>query len=243
MRKISDASRPRPLAVKTLAGLAMAGLAIAATFALHDHLGIRAIKTLLGPLLVERAHAPVLVAFVLFASYVAVTGLCIPLEVPFALITGALFGLVGGVVLASFASVIGATIAFLGARFLLRDSVRKRFAPQLEIVNRGIERDGVFYLVNLRLLPILPFTLCNIVMGLTSMPVGVFFVVSQASMIFATVIFVNAGRQLAVIHRMSDILSPPVIGGLAALAILPWIGKGVTRLLARSRPRAAGAGV
>jgi len=208
----------------------------------HNVFGIDAVKSLIGPLIAAKAHSPLIAALLIFVIYVAVTGLFIPFEIPMALMTGALFGLVDGVILASFASGFGATFAFLAAHFLLRDYVQTRFAPQPEIINRGIAHDGVFYLINLRLLPFLPFTLCNIFMGLKKMPVGVFYVVSQASMIFATVVFVNAGTQLLTLRSLGNIVSLRLIIALAALAVLPCLGKGLLygiNAWRRRRPRAA----
>ncbi len=217
--------------------LAVAILVIIAGFA-QGRTDIAGLREWLAPLMRQQAHAPLLFALAYFAAYVAATALCIPLEIPFALVAGALFGLVWGVVIASFASIFGATLAFLGARFLLRDHVRRCFGPQLDRINDGMARDGVFYLINMRLLPVVPFSLCNPLMGLTRMRVGVFFIVSQACMIFATVVFVNAGTQLPAIHSLTDIMSPGLVAGLAALAALPWLGKGLIRGVGALRRRA-----
>ncbi len=219
--------RPKTVSVTMVTGFAVVAALALAAWILPGHVDIAALKRWIAPLLRAQARAPLAFVLAYFAAYVAVTALCIPLEVPFALGAGALFGLAGGVAVASFASIFGATLAFLWARFLLRNHVRRFFGTQLDMINQGIERDGVFYLVNLRLLPLVPFSLCNPLMGLTTMPVGVFFVVSQACMIFATVIFVNAGTELLSLHSLRDIMSPHLIAGLAALALLPWLGKGL----------------
>ena len=234
--------RPKAIPVKLVTGLALVAAILLAAELLQGRIDIAPLKGWIAPLLRAQAHAPFLFALAYFAAYVATTALCIPLEVPFALVAGALFGLAGGVVLASFASIFGASLAFLGARFLLREPLRRHFAGPLDMVNRGIERDGVGYLVNLRLLPVVPFSLCNPLMGLTTMPLPVFFVVSQACMIFATIIFVNAGTQLLSLHCIGDIMSPRVIAGLAALAVLPWLGKGLVRGLNGLRRRRADLG-
>ncbi len=233
---MSDLSSRIP--IKLVASLALVAAAVlVAGWAVQSRLDLATLKSLIAPLLAERDRSPIVFALVYFAAYTAACAFCIPLEVPFALGAGALFGLTGGVVLSSFASIFGATIAFLGARHLLRDCIRRRFAAQLDMVNKGIERDGAFYLVNLRLLPIVPFPVCNVLMGLTSMPTRVFFVVSQACMIFATIIFVNAGTGLPALHSLGGILSPQLIGGLAALAALPWLGKAALRGMSRLRRR------
>jgi uncharacterized membrane protein YdjX (TVP38/TMEM64 family) len=219
----------KPIPIKLVTGLVVVAAVILGAGVLQGRVEIAPLRGLLTPLLQTQAHAPFAFALAYFAAYVATTALCIPLEVPFALGAGALFGLAAGVVLASFASVFGASLAFLGARFLLREPVRRHFAGPLDRINKGIERDGIGYLVNLRLLPVVPFSLCNPLMGLTTMSLPVFFIVSQACMIFATIIFVNAGTQLWRLHRIGDILSPRLVIGLAALALLPWLGKGVMR--------------
>ena len=221
--------------------LASVALVAIALWAIQGRVDISSLRRLVDLLLRQQAKSPVAFALTYFLAYVAMAALCIPLEVPFALGAGALFGLGYGVALASFASICGATLAFLWARFLLRDRIRRYFGAQLDKINEGMARDGIFYLVNLRLLPIVPFSLCNPLMGLTTIPVGVFFIVSQLCMIFATLIFVNAGTQLFTLHSLADIMSPRLVGGLAALALLPWLGKalmvGVNAV--RHRPAAA----
>ena len=132
-----------------------------------------------------------------FAVYVAVTALSLPGAAIMTLAGGALFGLVIGTLIVSFASSIGATLAFLVSRYILRDSVRKRFGTRLAEIDEGLERDGAFYLVTLRLVPLLPFFVINLVAGLTRMKVGVFYLASQIGMLAGTVVFVNAGTQLA----------------------------------------------
>lgn len=207
---------------------------------LPGHVVISALKLIVTHLQRLDARSPVLFAALYFAAYVAVTALCIPLEVPFAIGAGAIFGLAGGVFLASFASVCGASLAFLGARFLFRETVNRHFGPQVDMVNKGVKTDGVFYLINLRLLPVVPFSLCNVLMGLTDMPLRVFAPVSQACMIFATIVFVGAGTQLMSLHSLSDIMSPRLVFCLLALAALPWLAKGlILAANAFRRPAAA----
>ncbi|WP_443750062.1 TVP38/TMEM64 family protein [Asticcacaulis solisilvae] len=212
-----------------------AALAVVVLLQLHVHLDLQPLRDLVAASKhVSSAH-PLAFAVIFFCAYVVTTAMCIPFEIPFALLAGAFFGLAGGVVVASFASVIGATIAFLLARHLLRDRLQRRFGSRLEALNRGFARDGIVYLINLRLLPVVPFSLCNPLMGLTTMPVVTFFAVSQACMIFATVIFVNAGTQIATLQTTDDIMTPRMLVSLAALGVLPFLAKVVLRAVAPDR--------
>ena len=170
----------------------------------------------------------------LFAGiYVLVTALSLPGAAIMTLVGGAIFGLLWGTVIVSFASTIGAALAFLVARFLFRDAVQARFAKHLEAVNEGVERDGALYLFLLRLVPAFPFFVINLVMALTPMKLLTFFVVSQIGMLPGTVVYVNAGTQLAQIDSVAGILSPQLIGAFALLGIFPlvarWIARGIQR--------------
>lgn len=160
-----------------------------------------------------------------FAIYVLMATLSLPGAVWVTLIGGAIFGVVTGTIIVSFASSIGATLAFLVARFLLRDWVQNRFSSRLDAINRGMERDGAFYLFTLRMVPIFPFWLINLLMGLTTIRTWVFYVVSQIGMLSATVIYVNAGSQLAQIDSLSGILSPALLVSLSLLGVFPLIAK------------------
>lgn len=164
-------------------------------------------------------------ALVFFLIYVAVTGLSLPGAAIMTLAAGAIFGLLWGTVIVSFASTIGATIAFLVSRFLLRDLVQRRFGKSLKAVDRGIEKDGAFYLFTLRLVPAFPFFVINLVMGLTPIRTVTFFVVSQIGMFAGTVVYVNAGTQLAQIESLKGILSPGLIASFTLLGIFPLIAK------------------
>ena len=147
---------------------------------------------------------------------------------------GAFFGVFAGVVIVSFASSIGATLAFLMSRFVFRDSIQNKFGDRLKTINQGIERDGAFYLFTLRLVPAFPFFLINILMGLTPIRTGTFFVVSQIGMLAGTLVFVNAGTQLAKIDSLSGILSPSLLLSFALLGVFPWIAK---KVVARIKQR------
>lgn len=157
--------------------------------------------------------------------YILVTSLSLPGAAVMTLAAGALFGLVTGTVVVSFASTIGATLACFISRFILRDWVQGRFGDRLKTVNEGIEKEGAFYLFTLRLVPVFPFWLINLLMGLTKMPLKTFYWVSQAGMLAATIVFVNAGRELGKIESLSGILSPALILSFVLLGIFPLAAK------------------
>jgi pyruvate/2-oxoglutarate dehydrogenase complex dihydrolipoamide dehydrogenase (E3) component/uncharacterized membrane protein YdjX (TVP38/TMEM64 family) len=164
---------------------------------------------------------PVMVALVFFAVYVAVTALSLPGAAIMTLAGGASFGLVWGTVVVSFASTVGATLAMLVARYLLRDAIQARFGPRLDEVNKGIEKEGAFYLFSLRLIPVVPFFALNLLMGLTRIKTWTYFWVSQLGMFAGTVAYVNAGTQIAKIDSLQSILSPGLIGSFVLLGLLP----------------------
>ena len=157
--------------------------------------------------------------------YVVVTALSIPGAAIMTLIAGAIFGLAEGLLLVSFASTIGATLAMLVSRVLLRDVIQSRFTEQLKTINTGIEKEGAFYLFTLRLVPVVPFFVINLVMGLTNMPARTFFWVSQLGMLAGTAVFVNAGTQIANIESLSGILSPAIIASFVLLGVFPILSK------------------
>jgi pyruvate/2-oxoglutarate dehydrogenase complex dihydrolipoamide dehydrogenase (E3) component/uncharacterized membrane protein YdjX (TVP38/TMEM64 family) len=166
-----------------------------------------------------------------FAIYVAVTALSLPGAAIMTLAGGAIFGLLVGTVVVSFASSIGATLAMLAARYVLRDSVKSRFGSRLADIDRGIEREGAFYLFALRLVPVFPFFLVNLLMGLTTIKARTFYWVSQLGMLAATLVYVNAGTQLARIESLSGILSPGLIGSLVLLGFFPLIARKIVGVL------------
>jgi pyruvate/2-oxoglutarate dehydrogenase complex dihydrolipoamide dehydrogenase (E3) component/uncharacterized membrane protein YdjX (TVP38/TMEM64 family) len=171
------------------------------------------------------AANPWQVGALFFGLYVAATALSLPGAVILTLAAGAIFGLGWGLVIVSFASTIGATLAFLAARFLLRDTVQKRFGDKLKSINAGVEKEGAFYLFTLRLVPAFPFFMINVLMGLTPMKTWTFFWVSQVGMFLGTVVYVNAGTELARITSLKGILSPGLIGAFVLLGILPIAAK------------------
>ncbi|WP_347311884.1 FAD-dependent oxidoreductase [Defluviimonas sp. SAOS-178_SWC] len=182
-----------------------------------------------------RTERPLLVAVLFFAGYVAVTALSLPLATWMTLAAGALFGFWSGLLIVSFASTIGATLAFLAARYLLRDWVHGRFGNRLDAVDAGIERDGPFYLFTLRLIPVVPFFAINLLMGLTPIRAWIFYVVSQIGMLAGTAVYVNAGTQLAQLESLSGIVSSPVLLSFALLGLFPWIAKFILGLVKRRR--------
>ena len=174
---------------------------------------------------------PLRTALIFFLVYVAVTGLSLPGAALMTLVAGAIFGLLWGTVIVSFASSIGATLAFFASRFLFRESIQRRFGGNLRTVNDGIERDGTFYLFALRLVPAFPFFVINLVMGLTPIRTWSFYWVSQVGMLAGTIVYVNAGTQLARIESLSGILSPTLIISFALLGIFPLIAKWVVNTI------------
>ncbi|MFQ5454721.1 MAG: TVP38/TMEM64 family protein [Nitrospirota bacterium] len=153
--------------------------------------------------------------------YILVTSLSLPGASVLTLGGGALFGLLAGTVIVSFASTIGATLACIVSRFLLRDWVQGKFGDKLKTINEGIEKEGAFYLFTLRLIPIFPFFVINLVMGLTKMNIFSFFWVSQIGMLAGTMVYVNAGKELAKIDSLSGILSPGLILSFVLLGLFP----------------------
>ncbi|HEY2629272.1 MAG TPA: dihydrolipoyl dehydrogenase [Usitatibacter sp.] len=165
---------------------------------------------------------PVKTAAIFFAIYVAVTGLSLPGAAILTLVAGAIFGLLWGVIIVSFASTLGASLAFLASRYLLRDWVQAKFGDKLKAINAGIERDGPFYLFALRLVPAFPFFAINLLMGLTSMPVRTYYGVSQIGMLAGTIVYVYAGTQLGQFK-----ISPGLILAFVLLGIFPLVAKKV----------------
>ena len=203
-------------------------LALVGAFFLFDigsYLSLDNLKARQADLEVWRAGNPWQAGLVFFLVYVAVTALSLPGAAIMTLAIGAIFGLLSGTILVSFASTLGATLAFLIARFLLRDGVQERFGDKLRLINEGIEKDGAFYLFGLRLVPLFPFFIINLVMGLTPIRTWTFTWVSQVGMLAGTLVYVNAGTQLAKIDSLSGILSPGLLLSFVLLGLFPLIAK------------------
>lgn len=162
---------------------------------------------------------------VYFCIYILVTGLSLPGATVLTLAGGGLFGFWATLLVVSFASTIGATLAAAVARFVLRDWVQTKFGDKLAAINRGIEKEGAFYLFTLRLIPVFPFFIINLVMGLTPMKLSTFYWVSQLGMLAGTAVYVNAGRELGRIDSLSGVLSPSLLISFIILGLFPLIAK------------------
>jgi pyruvate/2-oxoglutarate dehydrogenase complex dihydrolipoamide dehydrogenase (E3) component/uncharacterized membrane protein YdjX (TVP38/TMEM64 family) len=213
--------------VKKLLILAALGALIAAFFGfgLNRYLTFDGMKGALDQWNAFYTDNPALALAAFFIAYVAVTAASLPGAAIMTLAAGALFGLVVGTVLVSFASTIGASLAFLASRHVLRETIEARFGERLRSVNDGLERDGAFYLFTLRMIPVVPFFATNLVMGLTRIRLLTFVWVSQIGMLLGTIVYVNAGTQLARIESLSDIASPALLSSFALLGIAPWLAK------------------
>ncbi|MDO6462325.1 FAD-dependent oxidoreductase [Granulosicoccaceae sp. 1_MG-2023] len=191
----------------------------------HRYLTFDALKSRHAALQAWQQANPWLAGGGYFAVYILITALSLPGAAIMTLAGGAVFGFWQGLLLVSFASSIGATLAFLVSRYVLRDSVRGRFGKRLDVIDQGLEKDGAFYLFSLRLIPVFPFFLINLLMGLTAMKTVVFYSVSQLGMLPGTAVFVNAGTQLAALDSPAGILSPALLISLALLGIFPLLAR------------------
>ena len=194
-------------------------------FDLQRYLSLEFLQAQRSAALEIHQASPWLTSLGFLATYVAVTGLSLPGAAILTLAAGAIFGLGLGTVIVSFASTIGATLAFLLARHLLRDAVQRRFEKQLGPINEGVRKDGAFYLFALRLVPAFPFFAINLAMGLTPLKVWTFFWVSQTGMLAGTLVYVNAGQQIGQLESLAGILSPTLILSFALLGLFPLIAK------------------
>jgi uncharacterized membrane protein YdjX (TVP38/TMEM64 family) len=174
------------------------------------------------------------VILVYFVAYVLAASLSLPGAAVLTLGGGALFGLLTGTLIVSFASTMGATLACFVARFLLRDWVQGKFGDKITKINEGIEKEGALYLFTLRLIPVFPFWMINLVMGLTKMPLRRFYWVSQLGMLAGTIVYVNAGKELAEIDSLKGILSPSLLISFALIGVFPIA---VKKLVALYRTR------
>lgn len=214
-----------------LLGVIAALVAAFFVFDLQRLLTLEAIKSSQADFAAWYAARPGLVLGAYFLVYVTVTALSLPGAAVMTLAGGALFGVSTGTVVVSFASSIGATLAFLASRFLLRDWVQGRFGDKLAAINAGMKKDGAFYLFTLRLVPLFPFFAINLAMGLTPIRTITFYWVSQLGMLAGTLVYVNAGTQLAQIDSLSGILSPALLGSFALLGLFPLLAKKLVALI------------
>lgn len=224
--------------------LALVVLGVAAFFGLglHEHLTLDALKENREQLSRFVAENTATAYAGYFAGYILVTALSLPGATIMTLAGGAVFGFTPALVLISFASTIGATLACGLARFLLRDWVQGRFGERLARINQGVAREGAFYLFTLRLIPAVPFFVLNLAMGLTPMRLFTFYWVSQLGMLPGTIVYVNAGAQLGRIESLGDVLSPALLGSFVLLGIFPLLVKKVMERVRRARACRAAAG-
>ncbi|MCP5268046.1 MAG: FAD-dependent oxidoreductase [Zoogloeaceae bacterium] len=217
------------MSVRKILILLAVGLLVGLYFALDlgQYLNLQTLKAQQEAIESFRAANPALAVGAYFVIYVLVTAVSLPGAALLTLAGGAVFGLLWGTVIVSFASTIGATLAFLMSRFLLRDWVMARFGKRLQTIDEGVQREGAFYLFTLRLVPAFPFFLINLLLGLTAMKARTFYWVSQLGMLAGTVVYVNAGTQLAGIESLSGIISPGLLGSFVLLGIFPLIARKV----------------
>lgn len=225
-----------------IAVLLLAGIGAFFALDLGRYLSLAFIKDSQSSFQAAFEQKPVWVTLAFFAVYIAVTGLSLPGAVIMTLAAGAGFGLVLGTLVVSFASTLGATLAMLAARYLLRDSIQARFGKRLDEINKGIEKEGAFYLFSLRLIPVVPFFALNLLMGLTHIRTWTYFWVSQLGMLAGTVVYVNAGTQIAKIDSLQSIASPALIGSFVLLGLLPLVVNKLLQFFRRRRVYARWAG-
>lgn len=221
---------------KPILFLIAAAVVLALLFGLRGQsLDLESLRATLDRLRVWQESHGLTLMLAFFALYVAVTALSLPFAVWMTLAAGALFGFWKGLLIVSFASTIGATLAFLAARYLLRDWVHEKLGNRAAAIDEGLRRDGPFFLFSLRLIPVIPFFAVNLLMGLTPVGAGTFYLVSQAGMLAGTAAYVNAGTQLAGLESLSGIVSPTLLLSFAVLGIFPWIARMVVNLLKRRK--------
>ncbi|TPQ29062.1 FAD-dependent oxidoreductase [Methylomonas koyamae] len=201
------------------------GIVLFFGLSLQQHLTLDSLKSHQAAIEQYRQNQPLLAYALYGLLYITITGLSLPGAAVLTLAGGAIFGLFWSILLVSFASSIGATLAFLAARYLLRDWVRARFGQRLQAIETGLQRDGAYYLFTLRLVPVFPFFLINLAMGLTPMKTWTFYWISQLGMLAGTLVYVNAGTQLGNIDTLSGILSPGLLASFALLGLFPLLTK------------------
>lgn len=214
-----------------LAVLVVTAIALFFGMGLDQYLTLGALKESQGKFAAMLEQSPLRTTLVAFVLYVAVVALSLPGATLMGLAAGALFGFWYGALFVSIASSTGATLAFLISRYLLRDFVQHRFGDKLKGVNEGMAKDGALYLFMLRLVPIFPFFLINLLMGLTQIRTRTFYWVSQLGMLAGTLVVVNAGAQLARINSLPDIFSPGVLLSFALLGVFPLIAKRAVQVM------------
>ena len=213
-----------------LGGLFVSSIVAYFALGLDRYLTVEGFKAHLGPILAWRDADPLVFGILYFLVFTVAAAISFPGAVALSMPAGALFGLVWGTVIVSFASSIGAWLAFLSARYVLRAPVERMLGPRLQGVHDSVARDGAYYLFTLRMAPVLPYFVVNLMMGLTKMRGAQFYWVSQLGMLAGTVLCVYAGEQIARIHTLMDLVTPPMCAAVVLLALLPWLTR---RALAR----------
>ncbi|WP_099612332.1 TVP38/TMEM64 family protein [Vibrio fujianensis] len=222
---------------KMLVGLILLAIVILLAVNLQQYLNLSSIKQLHTQLSLWIDEHFAIAALLYFVLYVLLTAFSVPGAAVFTLLGAALFGFWISLFLVSFASTLGATIAFLISRYLLKEWVYRRFSDKLITLNHGISQDGALYLFSLRLMPILPFFLINLLMGLTSITTWRYYWVSQLGMLPGTAVYINAGTQLSEIDQISGIISPSVLFSFVLLGLFPLLAKWLIKRLRYQRTK------
>ena len=202
---------------------------------LNNYLTIEYLKETKDAIIAMYLERPMTVTFAYMGIYIAATALSVPGAVILTLAGAAIFGLVKGTIIISFASTIGATIACFVARFLFRDWVKAKLGRHLAKIDQGLKSEGILYLFTLRLVPIFPFWMINLAMGLTNIPLRTFYWVSQLGMLPGTIVYVNAGTELGKIKSAGDIMSPRVLLAFALLGLFPFMARWIVKLIREKR--------
>ncbi len=200
-------------------------MALFFAFDLQQYLTLETLKSKQNAFLAYYQANQMITIVIYILVYITATALSLPGATILTLAGGGVFGLWVGTLIVSFASTIGASFAFLAARFLFRDGVKDKFGERLKTINNGIAKEGAFYLFTLRLVPIVPFFMINLLMGLTTLKTRTFYWVSQLGMLAGTVVYVNAGTQLAKLDSLAGILSPELLGAFVLLGVFPLMAK------------------
>jgi len=222
----------------TLAAVIIALIAAFFIFDLQQYFSLEYLKSQKDALNALYTEKPLLVAGAFFVTYVAFAALALPAATILTLAGGAIFGFWTGFLLVSFASTIGATLAFIFTRFLFHDAIQAKFGDRLQTMNDGIEKEGAFYVFGMRLVPIFPFVMVNSLLALTKLKTWTFYWASQIGMLAGTAVYVNAGTQIAQIESLAGIANPKLIGSFVLLGVFPIIAKKALNFL-QSRKAAA----
>ena len=214
-----------------LVAVILAVIAAFFVFDLGQYLNLEYLKSQKDSLNELYTNNPVLISLIFFIVYVLVAAFNLPAAGLLTVASGAILGFWNGVFVVSFASTIGATIAFLMTRYLFHDAIQSKFGERLKTINDGIEKEGAFYVFGLRLVPLFPFFVVNSVLGLTKLKTWTFYWASQIGMLAGTAVYVNAGTQLADISSLGDIASPKLLLSFALLGVFPIIAKTALKFL------------